>query len=47
MPVLGTLDPWAALLALGAMVAMFRFKVGMLPTLAGCAVAGALIQLAV
>ena len=47
VPVLGTLDPWAALLALGAMVAMFRFKVGMLPTLAGCAAAGALIQLAV
>ncbi len=45
MPVLGTLDPWAALLALGAMVAMFRFKVGMLPTLAGCAAAGALIRL--
>ena len=47
VPVLGTLDPWAALLALGAMVAMFRFKVGMLPTLAGCAAAGALIQLAI
>ena len=47
VPVLGTLDPWAALLALGAMVAMFRFKVGMLPTLAGCAAAGALIRLAI
>jgi chromate transporter len=47
VPVLGTLDPWAALLAAGAMVAMFRFKVGMLPTLAGCAVAGAVIRLAV
>ena len=45
VPVLGTLDPWAALLALGAMVAMFRFKVGMLPTLAGCAAAGAVIRL--
>ena len=47
VPVLATLDPWAALLAAGAMVAMFRFKVGMLPTLAGCAAAGALIQLAI
>ena len=26
-----SLDPWAALLARGAMVAMFRFQVGMLP----------------
>jgi chromate transporter len=47
VPVFGTLDPWAALLALGAIMAMFRFKVGILPTLAGCAVAGAVIRMAV
>jgi chromate transporter len=45
LPVPSTLDPWAALLAAGAMVAMFRFHIGMLPTLAGCAVAGAVIRL--
>ena len=44
LPVLTSLDPWAALLAAGAMVAMFRFHVGMLTTLAGCAVAGAVIR---
>jgi chromate transporter len=41
-----SLDPWAALLAAGAMLAMFRFHIGMLPTLAGCAVAGAVIRMA-
>ena len=44
LPVLTSLDPWAALLAAGAMVAMFRFHVGMLTTLAGCAAAGAAIR---
>jgi chromate transporter len=40
-PVWSTLD-WAALaLAIGAAVAMFRFHVGMLPTLAGSALLGA------
>ena len=46
VPVLASLDPWAALLAAGAMLAMFRFHVGMLPTLAGCALAGAVIRMA-
>ena len=41
VPDLETLEPVAALLALAAMVAMFRFKLGMLPTLAGCALVGA------
>ena len=45
LPTWTSLDPWAALLAAAAMVAMFRFHVGMLPTLAGCAVAGAMIRL--
>ncbi|HLB80247.1 MAG TPA: chromate efflux transporter [Dongiaceae bacterium] len=36
-----SLDVAALLLALGALVAMFRFRVGMLPTLAGSAAAGA------
>ena len=36
------LDPFAALLAAGAMLAMIRFKLGMIPTLLACALAGVL-----
>ena len=43
-PILASLDPWALCLALGAAVAIFRFKVGMLPTLAACCVVGILLQ---
>ena len=39
-PVLASVDPWAALLSLAAVVAMFRFKVGMIPALAACSAAG-------
>ena len=39
-PVLATINWPGAVLAAGAMVAMLRFKVGMLPTLAACALAG-------
>ncbi len=47
LPNWASLDPWAALLAAAAMIAMLRFHVGMLPTLAGCAAAGAMIRLLV
>ncbi|PZQ14315.1 MAG: chromate transporter [Ancylobacter novellus] len=40
MPVLSSIDWRAALLAAAAMIAMLRFKVGMIPTLAACAAAG-------
>jgi len=40
VPVLSSLDWRAALLAVAAMVAMLKLKVGMLPTLAGSALAG-------
>lgn len=40
LPVLSSLDWRAALLSAAAMVAMFRLKLGMLPTLAGSALAG-------
>ncbi|TRC97972.1 chromate efflux transporter [Mesorhizobium sp. WSM4303] len=40
VPVLSSLDWRAALLAAAAMVAMLKLKVGMLPTLAGSALAG-------
>nr|WP_223290473.1 chromate efflux transporter [Nitratidesulfovibrio sp. SRB-5] len=46
MPVLSSLDPVAALLAVGAGVAMLRFKAPMLPVLAVCAGLGAVIRLA-
>lgn len=39
-PVLASLDWRAALLSAGAMLAMLRFRIGMIPTLAACAAAG-------
>jgi chromate transporter len=42
-PVLSSIDWRAALLAVAAMVAMFWFKVGMIPTLLGSAVAGVVL----
>ena len=40
-----TLDPWALLVAAAAMLAMLRFKVGMLPTMAAAALAGMALRL--
>jgi chromate transporter len=45
VPVLSSADWRAAVLAAGAMSAMLRYKVGMLPTLGVCAVAGVLVAL--
>ncbi|GGD97395.1 chromate transporter [Aureimonas endophytica] len=42
LPVPGSLDPAALLLALAAGLALFRFKLGVVPVLVGCAAAGAL-----
>ena len=39
-PRLSSVDPWALVLSIAAAVAIFRFKVGMIPTLAGCCAAG-------
>jgi chromate transporter len=44
-PVLASIDVWALLLAVAAVVAMFRFKVGMIPTLAGCSLGGMVLYL--
>jgi chromate transporter len=44
LPVLGTLHWRAAVLAMAAMLAMLRFRAGMIPTLFGCAVAGLLMH---
>ena len=41
----GRFDAMSALIALAAALALFRFKVGVLPLLAGCAAAGLLITL--
>lgn len=45
MPILNTVDPWVVLLSIAAMIAIFRFKVGMIQTLAACSAAGLLLYL--
>jgi chromate transporter len=40
-PVAASLNPWALLLSVSAVIAIFRFKTGLLQTLAGSAAAGA------
>ncbi|HYF56478.1 MAG TPA: chromate efflux transporter [Salinarimonas sp.] len=44
-PVLASVDPWALALSAVAVVATFRFRVGMIPTLAGCSLAGIALYL--
>jgi len=44
LPDLASLDWRAAVLALAAMIAMLRFRIGMAPTLAACAVGGLLLS---
>ncbi len=39
-PVIASVQPWAVALSLVGMIAIFRFKAGMLQTLAGCSLAG-------
>jgi chromate transporter len=39
-PRLASLDPWALFLSAAAIVAIFGFRIGMIPTLAGCCAAG-------
>ena len=43
-PIPTSLDVWSFVLALGAALAIFRFKIGMIPTLAGSCVAGAALH---
>ncbi|MFN2383571.1 MAG: chromate transporter, partial [Gemmatimonadota bacterium] len=45
IPVWGTIEPATALLSLGAFVALFRFRLGMIPTLAATAAAGMVVYL--
>jgi chromate transporter len=46
IPVLATVDLWAVLLSVAAIVAIFRFKIGMIQTLLACSAAGLLLHLA-
>ena len=45
-PVPSSVRVWALLLSVAAIVAMFRFKVGMIPTLVACSAAGVVLYLA-
>ncbi|GBU19345.1 MULTISPECIES: chromate transporter [Methylobacterium] len=45
VPVLASLDPFAAALSVAALAAVFGLRLGILPVLAGCAVAGLLLRL--
>jgi len=43
MPVLASIDSWALALSVGAVIAIFRFKAGMIPTLIACSTIGVLL----
>ncbi|CAB3789744.1 putative chromate transport protein [Paraburkholderia ultramafica] len=44
VPELASVNRWALVLSLAAMLALFRFKAGMMATLAGCCAAGMIIH---
>jgi chromate transporter len=44
-PIVSSVDPWALALSVAAIIAIFRFKTGMIPTLLACAVAGVILNL--
>jgi chromate transporter len=46
MPVLASVNLWALALCVAAIIAIFRFKVGMITTLLACSVAGVVLHLA-
>jgi chromate transporter len=46
LPTLASVDPWALLLSVAAVLAIFRFKAGLLQTLAASAAAGVALYLA-
>jgi chromate transporter len=45
IPILSTVDPWAVLLSIASMIAIFRFNVGIIPTLLASSAAGLLLYL--
>jgi chromate transporter len=46
MPVFSSVDPWALALSVAAIVAIFRFKVGMIATLIACSAIGIVLHFA-
>jgi chromate transporter len=46
LPVPSSLDPWALALSVAAVIAIFRFKAAMIPTLLACSATGVLLYLA-
>ena len=46
VPLLSSISPWAVALSLAAILAIFRFKVGIIQTLAACSAAGVVLHLA-
>jgi chromate transporter len=46
VPVLTSVNPWALALSVAAIIAIFRFKVGMITTLLACAAIGIILYLA-
>jgi chromate transporter len=44
-PILSSLDPWALALSAAAVIAIFRFKVGMIQTLLACSAIGVVLYL--
>jgi len=44
-PVVASVNVWALVLSIAAAIAIFRFKLGMIPTLAGCCAAGIALYL--
>jgi chromate transporter len=46
VPALSSIDPFATLIAIAAALALFRFKIGVIPTLLGCSLAGVVLVLA-
>ena len=45
MPIVASINPWALILSLAAIVAIFRFKAGTIQTLAACSAAGVILYL--
>jgi chromate transporter len=47
MPVLGTIDILATIIAIAGALALFRFKIGVIQTLLACSLAGVVLRLIV
>jgi chromate transporter len=45
VPTVATIEPWAVALSIAAIIAIFRFKAGMIQTLLACSTAGVLLYL--